>query len=105
EQLQAIEAGSPLRRIVAQVGIAELNEVRRQRNDWQKKATQQLASGRTREALVAYEREGHVKMTLTRDAARTVLLAFWEQAGKQHPGNSRLILAYTREDVRKLNQQ
>jgi Ti-type conjugative transfer relaxase TraA len=105
EQLQAIEAGSPFRRIAARVGIAELNEVRRQRYDWQKKATQQLASGRTREALAAYEREGLVKMTLTRDAARTAVLALWQQAGKQRPGKSRLILAYTHEDVRKLNQQ
>ncbi len=60
EQLQAIEAGAAFRGIAAQVGAAELSQVRRQREGWQQEATQALATGRTVEAVAAYEREGGV---------------------------------------------
>jgi len=66
EQLQAIEAGAPFRGIAAEAGVVELNEVRRQRQDWQKAATRQLATGRTKEALDAYEREQRVRALPTR---------------------------------------
>lgn len=105
EQLQAIEAGGAFRGIAAQAGVAELTEVRRQKQDWQKEATQQLATGRTTEALAAYEREQQVRASPTREAARGALLAAWQQAGRDHPSESRLMLAYTREDVRQLNAQ
>jgi Ti-type conjugative transfer relaxase TraA len=105
EQLQAIEAGGAFRGIAAQSGVAELTEVRRQKQDWQKEATQQLATGRTTEALAAYEREQQVRASPTREAARGALLAAWQQAGRDHPSESRLMLAYTRDDVRQLNAQ
>lgn len=105
EQLQAIEAGAPFRGIAAQVGVAELTEVRRQKHGWQKEATKQLATGRTTEALMAYEREGRVRAAPTRETARTALLEAWDRAGRERPGESRLMLAYTRDDVRQLNEQ
>ncbi|MGH8306530.1 MAG: AAA family ATPase, partial [Steroidobacteraceae bacterium] len=105
EQLQAIEAGAPFRGIAAQAGMTELTEVRRQREAWQKEATQQLATGRTPEALSAYEREKRVKAAPTREAAREVMLATWQRAGEARPGESRLMLAYTRDDVQALNTE
>jgi Ti-type conjugative transfer relaxase TraA len=104
EQLQAIEAGAPFRGIVAQTGVAELQEVQRQRHTWQRTATQELATGSTAEALGRYERNGALIQVSTREAARTALLARWAKEGKEHPGQSRLMLAYTREDVRELNE-
>ncbi|WP_312218991.1 Ti-type conjugative transfer relaxase TraA [Brevundimonas sp.] len=47
EQLQAIEAGAPFRRLVERHGAMEITEVRRQRDDWQRAATRELATGRT----------------------------------------------------------
>ena len=105
EQLQAIEAGAPFRGIAAQAGVTELTEVRRQQQDWQKDATKQLATGRTVEALAAYEREQRVMAAPTREAARRTMLAAWERSGRERPGESRLLLAYTRDDVRQLNDQ
>jgi Ti-type conjugative transfer relaxase TraA len=103
EQLQPIEAGAPFRGIAARCGGAELTEVWRQETAWQKKATQQFFSGRTAEALEAYERDGSVRAAPTRGEAREALLAAWSQAGREHPGESRLMLTYTRDDVRQLN--
>jgi Ti-type conjugative transfer relaxase TraA len=103
EQLQAIEAGAPFRGIAAQVGTVELTEVWRQKHAWQKEATQQFAAGRTAEALDAYGRAGWIQAAATRGEAREALLAAWQQGGREHRGESRLMLAYTREDVRHLN--
>ncbi|MGH8226502.1 MAG: Ti-type conjugative transfer relaxase TraA [Steroidobacteraceae bacterium] len=104
EQLQAIEAGAPFRGILAESGFAELTEVRRQHHDWQREATRELAAGGTREALTAYERAGAVVQGASRQAAREALLARWAEDGTTSPRQSRLILAYTRDDVHALNE-
>jgi Ti-type conjugative transfer relaxase TraA len=105
EQLQAIEAGAPFRGIAEHCGMVEITEVRRQKLDWQKEATKQLASGRTLEALQAYDREHAIHATDAREGARKALLAAWRQAGAAHPNESRLILACIQDDVRQLNVQ
>ncbi|MCE3519075.1 AAA family ATPase, partial [Escherichia coli] len=68
EQLQAIEAGAAFRSITERHGAAEITEVRRQRDDWQKEATRQLATGRTAEAIHAYSDRGMVQAADTREA-------------------------------------
>jgi Ti-type conjugative transfer relaxase TraA len=104
EQLQAIEAGAPFRAILGNRGMAELQEVRRQVHDWQRGATQQLATGATSQALAAYEQQGAVIQVPTREAARHALLARWAREGELEPTGSRLMLAYTRDDVQELNR-
>ena len=103
EQLQAIEAGAAFRGIAARHGGVELTEVWRQKIAWQREATQQFFSGRTAEALEAYGRDGSIRAAATRGEAREALLAAWSQSGREHPGESRLMLTYTRDDVRQLN--
>lgn len=103
EQLQAIEAGAPFRGLASQAGMVELTEVRRQRRAWQKEATRKLATGRTGEALEAYTGRGGVMEAPTREAAREAMLTAWAKDGREAPGESRLMLAYTRDDVQSLN--
>jgi Ti-type conjugative transfer relaxase TraA len=103
EQLAAIEAGAALRGIISESGFVELTEVRRQKKDWHKAATQLLSKGKTGRALSDYERKGFMIQTATRDVARSTLVNRWAQDAKEHPDQTRLMLAYTREDVRKLN--
>jgi Ti-type conjugative transfer relaxase TraA len=104
EQLQAIEAGAAFRGIAAQIGAAQLAEVRRQREGWQKEATQALATGRTVEGLAAYEREQQIHALPDRVSAREALIKTWQRDGEHHSGAPRLILAYTRDDVQRLNE-
>src|ERR1044071_8682672 len=54
QQLQAIEAGAAFRSIYERHGGAEIGEVRRQRENWQRDATRDLANGKTGHALDAY---------------------------------------------------
>jgi len=103
EQLQAIEAGAPFRGIAAQHGVAELTQVRRQRVAWQRNATADLAAGKTRAALVMYEKENALVAVDRREEARSALLARWARDAKLEPKASQLVLAYTRDDVQALN--
>jgi Ti-type conjugative transfer relaxase TraA len=60
QQLQPIEAGAAFRSIFERHGGAEIGEVRRQREDWQRDATRDLATGRTGDAIHAYDTHGMV---------------------------------------------
>jgi Ti-type conjugative transfer relaxase TraA len=105
EQLQAIEAGAAFRGILGQVGMAEMSEVHRQKAAWMREATQALSSGRTQEALSAYEGQGAIIASDTREAAREALLGQWMKDRTTDTKVSQLIVAYTRDDVKELNVQ
>src|SRR6185295_6193673 len=61
EQLQAIEAGGPLRYLVEHYDHARLSTIWRQRAGWMREATRDLAESRTSRALAAYEAHGMVQ--------------------------------------------
>ena len=104
EQLQAIEAGAAFRALSERHGAAEITEVRRQREDWQRDATRELATGRTSNALDRYESAGMVVAHADRAGAREAVVAGWNVARIGEPGRSQVILAHTRADVAELNQ-
>ena len=103
EQLQAIEAGAAFRALAERHGAAEISEVRRQRAEWQRNATRELATARTGGALDRYEAVGMVQGHATQQAARTALVDGWDAVRQQSPQASQVILAYTRVDVAALN--
>ena len=80
EQLQAIEAGAAFRATQERHGGVEIAEVHRQREAWQRDATRHLATGRTLQALEAYDVRGHVHEAETREVARGDLVARWDRA-------------------------
>jgi Ti-type conjugative transfer relaxase TraA len=102
EQLQAIEAGAPFRGILATVGGVQLEEVRRQRELWQREATRQLAAGNTSQALVGYELHRLINEHTTRDDARAGLLTAWAKGAERE--GTQLMLAHARADVHALNE-
>lgn len=104
EQLQAIEAGAAFRAIAERHGAIEITEIRRQREDWQRMATRQLATGRTAEALDAYQRQEMIHPAETREAARVALIEHWDRQREQSPDASRIILTHTNDEVAILNQ-
>jgi Ti-type conjugative transfer relaxase TraA len=104
QQLQSIEAGAAFRSIHERHGGAELGEVRRQREDWQRDATRDLASGRTGNALEAYRSHGMVHEAQTREQARGDLIDRWDRDRQASPDRSRIILTHTNDEVRVLNE-
>ncbi len=104
EQLQAIEAGAAFRALSERHGAVAITAVRRQREAWQRDATRELATGRTAEALERYAGAGMVQAAGTRTAAKAALVAGWDAVRQGSPSSSQVILAYTRDDVRDLNE-
>jgi Ti-type conjugative transfer relaxase TraA len=104
QQLQAIEAGAAFRSIHERHGGAEIGEVRRQREDWQRDATRDLATGRTGNALDAYRSHGMVHEARTREQARSDLIERWDRDRQSAPERSRIIITHTNDEVRALNE-
>ncbi|KAJ8138834.1 hypothetical protein OY671_007953, partial [Metschnikowia pulcherrima] len=103
EQLQAIEAGAAFRSLAERHGAAEISEVRRQHEDWQRQATRASATGRTGEAIHAYEQNGMVQAAETRDAARAESVDRWDTQRLAEPDQTRMILTHTNAEVRDSN--
>jgi Ti-type conjugative transfer relaxase TraA len=104
QQLQAIEAGAAFRSVYERHGGAEIGEVRRQREDWQRDATRDLASGRTGSALEVYRSRGMVHGAQTREQARGDLIERWDRDRQAAPERSRIILTHTNDEVHALNK-
>jgi Ti-type conjugative transfer relaxase TraA len=104
KQLQAIEAGAAFRSIHERHGGAKIGEVRRQREDWQREATRDLANDKTGIALDAYRSHGMVHEAQTREQARGDLIDHWDRDRQAAPGRSRIILTHTNDEVRALNE-
>jgi Ti-type conjugative transfer relaxase TraA len=104
QQLQSIEAGAAFRSIFERHGGAEIGEVRRQREDWQRDATRDLATGRTGDAIHAYDGHGMLHEAASRDQARDDLIDRWDRERQASPDQSRIILTHTNDEVRALNE-
>jgi Ti-type conjugative transfer relaxase TraA len=103
EQLQAIEAGAAFRSLTERHSHVEITEIRRQRERWQQQATREFSAGRVGEALGAYRDHGMVHGAETRDRARTDLIEGWTRDRAKAPGQTRIILTHTNDEVRTLN--
>ncbi|MBB5049565.1 Ti-type conjugative transfer relaxase TraA [Rhodopseudomonas rhenobacensis] len=104
QQLQAIEAGAAFRSIHERHGGVEIGEVRRQREDWQRDATRDLATGKTGAAIHAYARGGMVHVAGSREQARDDLIERWDRDRQASPDRSRIILTHTNDEVHALNE-
>lgn len=110
EQLPPIEAGAPTRAIMETVGFAELSTIVRQKVDWQREASQQLATHQTEKALEAYHQNNSIHYS---QEAKNQLIQDWiehvrkdaiEKLSHHHsPVSTSLILAHTNQDGKDLN--
>lgn len=102
EQLQPIEAGAAFRAIADRIGYAELETIYRQRQQWMRDASLDLARGKVGRAVDAYRANGKViGWDLKADAVDNLITA-WDR--DYDPAKTSLILAHLRRDVRMLNQ-
>lgn len=103
EQLQPIQAGAAFRAVAERVGFAELAQVRRQAEGWQRQASQEFARHRTADGLAAYADRGAVRFAETRDGAIDAIVRDVGDDMRDRPEGCRLVLAHRRADVRELN--
>ena len=101
DQLQPIEAGAAFRAIVERTGYAELETIYRQREQWMRDASLDLARGHVEAALKRYEEHGKLEPRTFKADAVAALIEDWNR--DYDPAKSTLILAHLRRDVRALN--
>ncbi|MDN5929013.1 MAG: Ti-type conjugative transfer relaxase TraA [Hyphomicrobiales bacterium] len=101
DQLQPIEAGAAFRAIADRIGYAELETIYRQREQWMRDASLDLARGRIADAVSAYRANGRVLGSELKAQAVESLIADWDR--EYDPAKTTLILAHLRRDVRTLN--
>lgn len=104
QQLQAIEAGAPFRAIAETYQYVELNQIRRQTTPWQVGASLDLAQGAVAKALDAYREYDHMHQFKHQQEAKEQLINLWNDARMANRNESQIILAYTRDDVKELNE-
>ncbi|QEE43338.1 Ti-type conjugative transfer relaxase TraA (plasmid) [Rhizobium sp. WL3] len=102
EQLQPIEAGAAFRAIAERIGYAELETIYRQREQWMRDASLDLARGYTARAVEAYEAKGKLIGAELKGDAILSLIGDWDR--DYDPAKSMLILAHLRRDVGLLNR-
>ncbi|HCL66060.1 MAG TPA: Ti-type conjugative transfer relaxase TraA [Rhizobium sp.] len=102
DQLQPIEAGAAFRAIAERTGYAELETIYRQRQQWMRDASLDLARGKVGDALAAYEGQGRLHPSRLKDQAVAHLIDDWNR--DHDPARTQLILAHLRRDVHALNE-
>ena len=102
DQLQPIEAGAAFRSLADRVGYAELGTIYRQREQWMRDASMDLARGDVGKAISAYQANGHVVSAPLKEQVIERLIGDW--SNEYDPSKSTLILAHLRKDVRSLNE-
>ena len=105
QQLQAIEAGAAFRAITERVNFVELTEILRQRQEWQQTATKEFAMEHVKAGLDLYAKASHIHTAATKALAKAEMIQLWNDVRLQNPQTSQIMLAYTRDDVKDLNEQ
>ncbi len=105
EQLQPIQAGRPFKDIAQESGAARLSEIRRQRQEWQRQASINLAEGRCADAIETYRQQGFVSTAIdTPEAIVKLAQDYVTDMELNGSGVSRLALTHRRKDVHAINQ-
>jgi conjugative relaxase-like TrwC/TraI family protein len=102
-QLPEIDAGGAFRALADRVGAAELRDVRRQEEEWDREALAALRRGDVERFAREYHDHGRLVAAPTAEAARDALVEDWWQAYQR--GDQALMIALRRSDVTDLNDR
>lgn len=106
-QFKAIEAGDFFRRLKEKAHeqdyLSELNNIIRQKDDWMKKASEDLAELKTYQALASYEQKGHIQKIDDLDL-QPIARAYVDRCIND-PEQKGLLLAFTRLQCQGLNDE
>ncbi len=103
EQIPPVEAGCPFRVILEKQEHVTLENVIRQKVDWQRQATVELSTRRHSKAIGRYYEHGHIYEHQTRSEAMAAIVEKWEDYQIHNPQKSIVMMAYRNVDVLELN--
>lgn len=102
-QLKPVAPGSPMRLLAETLGTQRLEAIRRQKEMWQRQASQALAAGQVEQAVRSYDAHGRIIIG-EGEALRQALVDAVCQDALLNPNGTRLVLARTHAEVKALNQ-
>lgn len=82
-QLQPIAPGNPFRSLVERVGAVKVDEIKRQRDAFDRQVVDDLASGRPEDALRSLDERGFVHVADNRQLAMKALVESWGVSGRR----------------------
>jgi hypothetical protein len=102
DQLPSIDAGGAFASLGDRLGVAQLEENRRQRDELQRGVAGHLAEGRAPEAIALLSEHGRFQTYDDARNARTDLIDEWAKTSLDAPETA-LILAHDKRDIAELN--
>ena len=103
-QFKAIEAGDFFREIQTHAQNYSLNTIYRQKQEWMKDASMNLANLEVGEALSAYEQRGHVHQTSKENLAHEIATAYVAVYQREKNEQTSVVLAFTNAQTHEINQ-
>lgn len=103
-QLQPVASGAPMKAISRKIGFKELNDIRRQEQDWAKEAVRAFSRGDAEEGLYQYAKRGLLRIEETQEGAKEHMISDWSEKGVRSP-ESHVMIAGMRHEVKELNEQ
>ena len=103
EQLPEIEAGGAFRALTERLDAIRLVENRRQVEQWERWALNDLRSGRVGEAVAAYDDRQRIAVVDDPDSLRQAVVEDWYESHRA--GEQALMVAAHRSEVRDLNER
>ena len=105
-QLSPIGAGGLFAQIAERAPSAELKEVHRAENQWERQAWEQLREGNATIALAAYDAHDRLHIADTREQAAAKMVADWNEQRMLSPeGRTVMLTDSSNKELDRLNQQ
>ncbi len=102
-QLQAIGAGPGLRLVAEQTGVARIDTIVRQKDQWARQMVSNLSLGRSEQAMQALQEHNCLHWCANSDAATKQAVQDWQLFKLTNPEKTAMVLAQTNVQVRALN--
>lgn len=104
KQLASVEYGRAFKEVSERVEVASLTEIMRQKQEWQRTASEQLSRHEIAEPLKAYAENGNVLFSENAAAAQTAIVEKWAGYRAADPAQSLVVLVHTNAERKALNQ-
>lgn len=107
-QLQPVASGAPMRALASELGFAEMIGIRRQRHDWMREASIDLAAHRPDHAVDAYDRAGCLAVHVDREGTLAAAAEDYVRQAADDPMidalSRQLLITPRNRDVAELNR-
>lgn len=100
-QIQPIGPGAPFDELQKRFAPAKLETIVRQKEEWMVEAIKEMAEGKAKEAIQKFADKGFATVGETREESMRQLISQWKE--DKVPVKETLILAGTKDEVKKLN--